>query len=254
MQGRCALGALGLVSLLLAGCQSLGDREGNDALRTEPVVKSAHEPGCSGDGCATVEADYLRFPASPALSADLERRLFGLAGGISDSADGGAPSFDAFAGRVFAAASREPRRTDGVPSYVADLGAQVVADNRHARVIQLDGYLFSGGAHGLPLTDYMVIDRDTLTVVSLDDMLLPGQHPAYERALARAHQRWMDGDDIMVNEANWPLSTSGNAAPLAEGLSVKYQVYELGPYAIGQPTLTIPYSELGGVIKPRYLP
>ncbi|WP_110670391.1 RsiV family protein [Salinicola halophilus] len=255
MDRRLALGALGLATLLLAGCQSLGDREGHDALRIEPVVKSAHEPGCSGDGCATVEAAYLRFPALPALSAELEQRLFGLAGGITDgNASPRATSFDAFAASVFDAAAVEPRRDDGVPRYVVDLKAAIVADNRHTRVVELDGYLFSGGAHGLPLTEYMVIDRDSHQVVTLDDMLVPGQRPAYARALTRAHQRWTTGDEIHVNPRDWPLSISDNAAPLAEGLAVKYQVYDLGPYAIGQPTLTIPYTELEGVLRARYLP
>lgn len=256
--------AFALASLLLVGCQSLSgidesESDEDDALRTEAVVASAEESGCQGDTCARVDANYLRFPASPALSDELEHRLFGLAGGISDDAEGNAlsraRSFGEFDERLFEASREGQGRVAGVPSYAANLEAEVIADNDRALVVELDGYLFSGGAHGMPLTEYMVIDRDTQRVVGLDDMLEPGQRPAFEAALVRAHQRWLESDaGAGLGKSAWPLSSSDNVAPLSQGLTVKYQVYDIAPYAVGQPTLTIPYTELEGVLRPRYRP
>ncbi|MGM8851326.1 DUF3298 domain-containing protein [Salinicola halophyticus] len=259
MRGTLGLGTLALgTAVLLAGCQSLPGWE-SDPLRAEPVVKSVHEPDCEGANCANVNAVYLRFPDSPQLSAELERRLFGLASGLSDSPDGNAigqaTSFDVFADQVFAASRSARRSVPEMPGFEADLKAEVVADHDDLLVIELDGYLYSGGAHGMPLTSYMVIERDTQRVVDLDDMLLPGQRPAYEAALERAHRRWLQTDQASgLSELQWPFTTSDNAAPLNEGLAIKYQVYDLAPYAVGQPTLMIPYAELKGVVKPQYLP
>jgi hypothetical protein len=254
-----ALGTLALgTAVLLAGCQSLPGW-GNDPLRSEPVVKSVHEPDCEGDSCANVNAAYLRFPDSPQLSAELERRLFALASGLSDSPDGNdmgqASSFEGFADQVFAASRSARRSVPEMPGFEADLKAEVVADHDDLLVIELDGYLYSGGAHGLPLTAYMVIERESQQVVDLDDMLLPAQRPAYEAALKRAHQRWLSSDQASgLSAMQWPFALSDNVAPLEDGLAVKYQVYDLAPYAVGQPTLMIPYAELDGIVKPRYLP
>ncbi|WP_157958922.1 DUF3298 and DUF4163 domain-containing protein [Salinicola sp. RZ23] len=258
MSHRVALGALMLATLVLSGCQSLsGWRQ--DPLRTEAVVKTAHEPGCEGDACAVVEADYLRFPESPELSALLQKRLFALASGLSDdpngSAIGRATSFDDFAGQVFAAAKEARREVPELPGYAADLDAKVIAEHDDLLVIELDGYLFSGGAHGLPLTQYLVIDRNTREPVSLAEMLKPGQRAAYDAALARAHQRWLQTDQAQgLSAQQWPFVISENVAPLKDALAVKYQVYDLAPYAVGQPVLTIPYADLEGIFRPRYLP
>lgn len=258
------MGGAALAVVLLAGCQSLTGW-GEDPLRTEPVVKSVHEPGCEGDSCAGVNAAYLRFPESPELSAELERRLFSLASGLSDSPDvshdsgdgamGQASNFDDFADQVFAASRSARKDVPEMPGFEADLKAAEIADHDGLLVIELNGYLFSGGAHGLPLTSYMVIERDTQQVVDLDEMLLPGQRPAYEAALQRAHQRWLKTDQARgLSEVQWPFAVSDNVAPLDDGLAVKYQVYDLAPYASGQPQLTIPYAELDGILKPEYLP
>ncbi|KAA0015191.1 DUF3298 domain-containing protein [Salinicola corii] len=258
MQKRWLIGGLTLAAVVLSGCQSLTGWSG-DALRTETVVKSAHEPGCEKDNCANVNAAYLSFPESPRLSAELERRLFGLASGLSDSPDGNAmgqaTSFDAFADQVFAASRSAREDVPQLPGYEADLKADVVADHDDLLVIELDGYLYSGGAHGLPLTSYMVIERDTQQIVDLDDMLQPGKRPAYEAALERAHQRWLETDQANgLSESQWPFIVSDNVAPLADAVAVKYQVYDLAPYAVGQPVLTIPYGDLEGIFRPRYLP
>lgn len=255
MQRTWMMAGLTVTAVLLGGCQSLSGW-GGDTLRTEAVVKSVHEPGCEGNSCANVNAAYLRFPDDPALSRTLERRLFSLASGLSDDPNmSEADNFDEFADEVFAASREAHRDTPQLPPYEADLKAEVIADHDDLLVIELDGYLFSGGAHGLPLTEYMVIDRDTRQPVGLDDMLLPGQRPAFEAALERAHRRWLQSDQASgLSESQWPFSVSDNVAPLEDALAVKYQVYDLAPYATGQPELKIPYAELETIFKSRYLP
>jgi hypothetical protein len=100
----------------------------------------------------------------------------------------------------------------------------------------------------------MVIDERERRVVEADEMLLDGQEAAFDALLVQAHQRWigeMGFDDQFT--ANWPLSQSHNIAPLENSWEVTYNVYEIAPYAVGQPTLTIPLEALEGVAKPRYL-
>ena len=62
-------------------------------------------------------------------------------------------------------------------------------------------------------------------------------------------------DDVAPRgDAREYVVISENVAPLKDALAVKYQVYDLAPYAVGQPVLTIPYADLEGIFRPRYLP
>ncbi|BFM01967.1 hypothetical protein Psyaliredsea_06140 [Psychrobacter alimentarius] len=55
-------------------------------------------------------------------------------------------------------------------------------------------------------------------------------------------------------EKNWPFTLSDNVTLTDKGIDILYQPYAIGPYASGMPTLSIPYSQLNGVIKPRFIP
>jgi hypothetical protein len=39
-----------------------------------------------------------------------------------------------------------------------------------------------------------------------------------------------------------------------EGLILQYGEYEIGPYVVGLPRLTIGYDQLQKILKPEYLP
>lgn len=248
----------GLALLALAACQHEQDAPPPERpqapLTIERVTRTLAEPDCAGDGCARIEADYLRFANDAALSAALERRLLAMGDGIGDGSEAPATSLEGYAQAFFDEAKEARADYPEAAPYDASLGATVVAAHDDLLVLELDAYLFTGGAHGMPLTQYLVVDQRRRAIVTLDDMLLPGRSEAFDAALARAHRRWLEarGEDQNF-AAQWPLSRSDNVAPLDADVVVKYQVYDLGPYAIGQPELHIPYAELEGVFRPRYL-
>jgi len=47
----------------------------------------------------------------------------------------------------------------------------------------------------------------------------------------------------------WPFQFSDNAALMQDGIAVTFNHYVLGPYALGMPTIVVPYRELKGIIK-----
>lgn len=49
------------------------------------------------------------------------------------------------------------------------------------------------------------------------------------------------------------LSENRNVAPLETAWAVRFNVYEIAPYAVGQPEIHIPNEELKGIAKARYL-
>jgi hypothetical protein len=174
---------------------------------------------------------------------------------ISDETAAPAESWDAYAERFLSLAEEDNQAAPGDMTSEALLEATVYARHHDLLVIELNSYVYHAGqAHGLPLTEYMVIDERERRIVEPEDMLVDGQEAAFDTLLADAHQRWITemGFDAQF-AAQWPLSKSRNIAPLEDRWEVTYNVYDIAPYAAGQPTLTLPLEALKGVAKPRYL-
>ncbi len=53
---------------------------------------------------------------------------------------------------------------------------------------------------------------------------------------------------------SWPFDKTDNVFFNDKGMVLQYNVYHIAPYAMGQPTLTIPYAELEGIVRGQYLP
>ncbi|WP_456268583.1 DUF3298 domain-containing protein [Kushneria sp. AK178] len=223
------------------------------------VNRTITAPDCEGDDCASVEIRMIEFDSAPSLSREIEQRLVRMGHPVSDSGvdeDALPTTVDAYAESFFDQSARASEETDNPSRYHASLEAQEVSRHDDLLILELQSYVMTGGAHGLPGTDYMVIDENTRQVVTLDDMLQEGEKPAFEAALKNSWQDWQKNSEAgqTLDPINWPFSPSDNAAPLNDAMAVTYGVHTLGPQAIGQPTLTIPYSELDGVLKPRFMP
>ncbi|REC95194.1 RsiV family protein [Kushneria indalinina] len=230
-----------------------------DGLSPTFVNRTITAPDCEGDDCASIEIHMIEFDNAPELSRQLEQRLVRMGNPVSDSGideDNLPSTVDTYAEGFFDQSARANEDTDNSSHYYASLEAEEVSRHDDLLILELKSHVMTGGAHGMPGTDYMVIDETTRQVVTLDDMLEEGQKPAFEAALKDAWQDWQENSEVgqTLDPINWPFSPSDNAAPLEDAMAVTYNVYDLGPYAIGQPTLTIPYSELEGVLKPRFVP
>lgn len=247
--GGVMLGALAMLS----GCQALSSS--SERLDAEHVEKSFVERDCPAERCATVEVDSLRFPGAPGLSEQLRDELLSMGSGITNGeSETMASSWETYAQTFFDEAKATRERVPELPGYQAVFKAEVY--DRHADLVtvKLDSYVFTGGAHGMPLTEFMVIDERERRVVTLDDMLREGQTPAYREVLSRAHLRWLEEQQAGADFAeSWPLSMNRNVAPFADEWRVRYNAYDIAPYSYGQPELRIPAQALEGIIKPRYL-
>ncbi|MES1956406.1 DUF3298 and DUF4163 domain-containing protein [Salinisphaera hydrothermalis] len=224
---------------------------GHSPLGEETVMQRFSPKGCK-DQCPTVKVSTLRFDNAPKLTATLRRQLLGMAQLGGDKPHKTPSDFKAYAAQLFDDSEAMRRQNPEIAPYSADFKARVVARRDGVLVVRLDTYTFLGGAHGMPVTYYRVIDEDQQRILSLGDMLEPGQHKAFEAKLRAAHTRWAKQQPLDMS--NWPFTPSDNAAPMADGMAVTYQAYDIGPYAMGQPTLTIPYDQLHGILKPRFIP
>ncbi|CAH1041836.1 RsiV family protein [Halomonas sp. TD01] len=253
---RYSIGLTVISLLLLGGCQSSDDAPAEPLkLASIAVEKEYFAPGCQEAQCSTVTVSALMFPQSPELTDQLQKRLLTLAMGITEEGALPADGWDAYAQNFFELAEEDNRTAPGTMTSEALLEAKVYGQHNDLLILELESYVYHAGqAHGLPMTEFMVIDERLQRVVDPEDMLLEGQQEAFQALLDQAHQRWITelGHDEQF-AVSWPLSENRNIAPLATAWEVKYNVYDIAPYAVGQPILTLPLDALEGIAKPRYL-
>lgn len=123
-------------------------------------------------------------------------------------------------------------------------------------VLNTSSYL--GGAHGSSSQHYYNFDLKQKKRIDLDDILLPNQKTALNRVAHKAFQKWVIDSKLATNVAEyehaWKFSLSNNYYLGTEGLILQYGEYEIGPYVVGLPRLTIGYDQLQKILKPEYLP
>lgn len=229
---------------LLAACQFLG-------LQSEPpapqrIAWEERADGCPQERCSLVNVDTLQFAEQPQLNALIEQSLLAMT-----REDDSSPLPASL--RDYSRAQLQKTPT-GRETW---LQAKLIDRHGDLAVIELSSYLYSGGAHGMPGRGFINYSLERQQALQLADLLQPGQEEAFWQAAREAHQRWLKAQKLEQDadfRYNWPFQRTANIALLGDKVQLKYPVYVLGPYAMGHPTLEIPYSRLRSVLKPQYLP
>lgn len=123
-------------------------------------------------------------------------------------------------------------------------------------LFEINTYIFTGGAHGMPFSEYLIFDPSSKKQIKLADMLEVGKKPQFKALAYESYKTWVKSMDENVKnyEQNWPFVLDENVTLTDKGIDIRYQHYAIGPYAYGMPILSIPYNKLNGVIKARFLP
>lgn len=216
---------------------------------TQPVKWTAVRPGCQGDSCPRITVDSLTFPSLPRLSELVDSALAAMTG-IDQSQ---IQDYDTLKGyEAYFWKTAQPNQQTQFHASVRGQVGSIVSVELHT-----DQYL--GGAHGIPATEFVNWSVPDGKVLTLDGAILAGRKPLYVQALKDAYQQWLQtNDQARENPVRyqqlWPFKENDNFALTPAGLVVKYQAYDIAPYSMGQPELTIPYAKLGGILAPRYMP
>jgi len=211
-------------------------------LPAKPLRLKLKDPVCR-QYCAEFDFDALQFPGTPALTDALLKTL--------EAPPGKTPEQRVLSlAKTFmkeAAEFHEP--------WQQIVKAQQLPGLRTVVVLDVDNYSFTGGAHGMNVVSVLNWDTKAQRVVSLKDWLLPGKEAAFWREAKAAHQQWLKQQpDAQSLADGWPFDKTDVMALLPGGLTLKYQPYSIGPYAMGTPEIVIPYDRLTGIFKPDYLP
>jgi hypothetical protein len=232
-----------------------GSASQSAATQTEKKVASKvltlkrTKPDCKGSDCPVLNFKRLTFTGYDRFNAFLEQTLLSLAL-VESNRDKAFRDLAELELYFFNTAS--PRNEISLASSVKYMSDEVI-------VVQLDSYIFTGGAHGISTTQYLNWLPKTDKLLTLEAMLLPGKLPAFEEALKQQHALWLKKnplakDDPTAYSKLWPFEPSDNVALLENGLAVTYDAYRLAPYSFGKPTIYIPYRELKGILRPEALP
>lgn len=124
--------------------------------------------------------------------------------------------------------------------------------------VVLNSSTYLGGAHGSSAQQYFNFDLQQKKLMQLDDIIAPQQKAALEKKAHEVFKVWvMDAklaDSVEEYEQVWKFKLTGNYYLGKDGLILQYAEYDIGPYVVGLPRLTIAYEQLQGILKPQYFP
>jgi len=240
------LASVAAIALTLGACQSLFQPNYRAPLETKRDASEQLKPGCSTPDCPLVNIDTLTFPAEPQLDGIIEKRLLQMTRNAPDASV--APTLAAY---------REQFLQSAGPRYSSYLQAKVREQHDGLVIIEFSSYLDTGGAHGTPGRSFINYSRQQHKVLTLSDMLLPGQEEAFWKAAQVAHNSWLIStklDQEAEFVKSWPFLKTPNIALTYGGVILKYDVSTIAPYALGHVELKIPYPRLNGILKPELFP
>jgi hypothetical protein len=240
------IASVAVIALTLGACQSLFQPNYRAPLDTTRDASEQLKPGCTTPNCPLVNIDTLHFPAEPQLDGIVEKRLLQLTRTSPDAPV--APTLAAY---------REEFLRTAAPHYSSYLQAKVREQHDGLVILELSSYLDTGDEQGTPGRSLISYSRQQHKVLTLSDMLLPGQEEAFWKAAQVAHNSWListklDQEPEFVKR--WPFQKTQNVGLTYGGVILKYEVSTIAPYALGHIELKIPYPRLNGILKPELFP
>lgn len=117
-------------------------------------------------------------------------------------------------------------------------------------------YSYAGGAHGMYSTGYVPIDVAGKKVLQLEDVFKPGALPSLTKMLERAFRKHYN---VPASESlqqagifDNVIKASNNFYLTEKGIGFNYVPYEIGPYALGEVLLFLPYAALDAQLAPSF--
>lgn len=249
--------------LILAACASqpsatlsripadqIADETSKSGLFTQPLKYEKTAPNCRGD-CPSLKVDSLIFPGVPILTELVDHALVVLTA-IGSASPLPYTTLNEFEEHYWQTAG---------PRDETLLSAKAIYRNKSLTVLELNTWqYFTGAAHGIPATQYLIWDNEQEKVLGTNDIFQPGRYDDYVKILQQAHQQWaqkaIKESQLNANDFQrlWPFQPNDNLAFTDKGIVVKYNAYDIAPYYMGQPEILLDYQQLSSILKPEYLP
>lgn len=110
-------------------------------------------------------------------------------------------------------------------------------------------YTYTGGAHGMTSETTLNFDTDNGSLIGETELFLDGYEERLSSLLSLHLPEALQepGDTAMLFSMD--IRPNGNFRVSETGLTYIYNQYEIGPYVLGAVEVTIPWSELEGLLR-----
>ena len=147
----------------------------------------------------------------------------------------------------------------GASSQISlSISPKILNSQEPVATVVLNSSSYMGGAHGSSAQTYYNFDLKNQKQISLDQIIEPNQKQKLYDLAHQEFKTWVIESKLAENvdeyEQAWKFFLSTNYYLGKKGLILQYAEYEIGPFVVGLPRLTIPYEQLKGIIKTEYLP
>lgn len=156
-------------------------------------------------------------------------------------------SFDAFV-------KSEPQKQ--MP-WQSEVTGQVLFDQPGIVTVSISTYAFTGGAHGMSMTQLLVFDTGSGRQLFLKDIFIPGFEAKLDQLIERRY-RQMRGmsegeplDGVKGGLFDTRLRHTDNFAVTGSGITFLYNPYDIAPYAAGPIRIHLSFDMIGGVLDPH---
>ncbi|MFY0253160.1 DUF3298 domain-containing protein [Chitinophaga sp. 30R24] len=140
-------------------------------------------------------------------------------------------------------------------NWTTDNDMKVVYNTWPLLVIEKYAYDFTGGAHGNWSATYKTLDLSKKKVLTTDDIFKPGYKEALSALLDKAFKykyHMSEEEALDQNLLVKSIPPNDNFIVTNKGIAFSYVPYEIGPYALGQVTLFVPFTAMKGMVKNSY--
>jgi hypothetical protein len=127
-------------------------------------------------------------------------------------------------------------------------------ESKTTQSLIIEGYQYTGGAHGLPFYKTFVFDKKSGELVSIEDIFTVNADKYLPELSAQAIAQFNEelGDSFFAEGAdpdpnNWTLWYING-----EELTFIFPPYQVGPYAAGKLELELPLSEIKSLVRDKY--
>ncbi|MCQ3828655.1 DUF3298 domain-containing protein [Microbulbifer elongatus] len=249
-----ANGILPLALTLMIGLSGCGQEKSGAPDRLESQVESLEmlEPDCtSPDQCASVTIQREVFSDQAALNDAIYQQMLTQLQGSGESPDAPLDSLEKVAQKFLDDAAAVT--VSSAAQWQLTGEAKQLARRGDVLTVEIDSYLYTGGAHGMPVSRWLNWDLANETLLALNDVIAPGQEDAFWKLAQAAHGQWLDAQQVDKNfRENWPFARTEDFRLTDDGLILLYGVYTLGPYSMGEVELTIPSEQVDSVLRERF--
>ena len=135
-------------------------------------------------------------------------------------------------------------------------GDMKVVWNRHPLlVLEYFSYDFTGGAHGNGGASYQVLDLNKQKVLAVEDVFKGDYKTVLAKELEQAFRKKYkvpEDESVKGMLVVEDIEPNNNFILTNKGVTFSYTPYEIGPYALGQVSLFVPYERIKEVLKEDY--